>query len=563
MSGLSFVKRKFNAMLGVATVSMAVNFVVMLAGSLVAGNFLGKEGLAGVNVCTPVFAVASFLGALISVGAGLVFSQAMGAFDERRAAGVWSQSAYFALGLGVVIFLTMSLGGNAYLDFTGVTGAIRAEAASYWRWQAVAMGLTPLVLLMMAMVYADGDGAVAMAAGAVYVVGTIGFSSLFTYLTGHAGGVSGGTALTVALVLAVASLHFLREHNHLRFRRYFSWRDFGKTLVASAPDSTIYLCWGLLVLVINRLTVASFGEELLAVVALGVSLVEFSIVFDGVGEALIPLGGMYAGERNAPALRELARHSALVAAGEGVVVMLVLLVFAEPIAALYGFRGEAAALLPDAVRMTRALALAMPLMGFLMMANTHYLVVGHAALAVSVTVLKDFVLSGLGALVGGALGGFTGMWLGLVVGYALAAAYPLLFVYFRYGRAAFPWLVKAEASGLDFTLRLDEVALIGARERIERFLADGGVDAEVVRRVALTVEANGAAALEKNAARPPCVEYFVSYAEPDQVRLILRDDGVAMATPFNRFSQSRYLNTLNCNRTEHRFNRHENIQRTE
>ena len=78
MKTVSFVRRKFNAMLGVATVSMAVNFIVMLSGSLVAGNLLGKEGLAGVNVCTPAFAVASFLGSLISVGAGLVFAQAMG-----------------------------------------------------------------------------------------------------------------------------------------------------------------------------------------------------------------------------------------------------------------------------------------------------------------------------------------------------------------------------------------------------------------------------------------------------------------------------------------------------
>ena len=49
MKTVSFVRRKFNAMLGVATVSMAVNFVVMLSGSLIAGNLLGKEGLAGIR----------------------------------------------------------------------------------------------------------------------------------------------------------------------------------------------------------------------------------------------------------------------------------------------------------------------------------------------------------------------------------------------------------------------------------------------------------------------------------------------------------------------------------
>ena len=553
MKTISFVRKKFNAMLGVATVSMAVNFIVMLAGSLIAGNLLGKDGLAGVNVCTPVFAVASFVGSLLSVGTGLVFSQAMGEFDERRAAGVWSQSAYLAAGVGLLIFLTMTLGGEWFLDFNGVTGAIRAEAASYWRWQAVAMGLNPLILLVMAMVYADGDGAVAMAAGGTYVAGTIGLSTLFTWLSGHAGGVSGGTALTVALVIAVASVHFFRKNNHLKFIRYFSGKDLWRTLVASAPDSTIYFCWGLLVLVINRFTVAVCGEELLAVVALGVSVVEFSIVFDGVGEALIPLGGMYAGEKNTPALRELANHSALVALGEGVAVGIALLVFAGPIATVYGFRGEAAALLPQATATIRALALAMPFMGFLMMANTHYLIIGHPALAVSVTVLKDFVFSCLGALVGGRLFGFTGIWLGIVVGYAFAAVYPFAFVWLRYGRERFPWLVARDRQCLNFAVSLDEKSLIGARDRIGDFLRSYQMPQPTVNRVMLSIEENGLAALEKNPSRSLCVEYFVSLAKPGAVRLVVRDDGVAMETPFRHFSDNRYLNTLNCNRTEHWF----------
>ena len=555
MKTVSFVKRKFNAMLGVATVSMAVNFIVMLSGSLVAGNLLGKEGLAGINVCTPVFAGASFLGALISVGAGLVFAQAMGEFDERRAAGVWSQSAYLALGLGLLVFLAMTAAGEFFLDFNGVTGAIRAEAASYWRWQAVSMGLTPALLLVMAMVYADGDGTVAMCAGGCYVGGTLVFSILFTLLSGHAGGISGGTALAILLVLAVSSLHFLRKNNHLKFIRYFSARDLGKTFLGSVPDATIYLCWGLLVLVVNRFTVMRFGEELLAVVALGVSVVQFSIVFDGVGEALIPLGGMYAGEKNNPALRELATHSALVAVGEGVLVGLVLLAFASPIAMAYGFRGEAAKLLQQAVVVVRSLALAMPFMGFLMMANTHYLVVGHVKLAVSVTILKDFVLSCLFALLFGCLLGFAGLWLGMIVGYAVASAYPFLFVRLVYGRDLFPWLVGRDGSAVDFAIRLNRESLVAARDRIADFLRRGGVDDIVVNRVMYSVEENGLAAIEKNAAGRPCVEYFVSLTKPGFVRLIVRDDGVAMETPFRAFSENRYLNTLNCNRTEHWFKR--------
>jgi len=551
---VSFVRRKFNAMLGVATVTMAVNFLVTLVGSLIAGNIVGAEGLAGLNVCTPVFAIGSFFGSLFSVGSGLVFSQSMGAFDERRAAGVWSQTLAIAVGIGLLFGVLMIGFGGFFMDFVGVTGAIRLQAEAYWRWQALQMTLAPIILLVMSMVYSDGDSTIATVAGVVYVVGTVVFGSLLTWVFGNAGGVSLGTSLAMIGVLAVCAIHFFRANNHLRFVRSFSWRDLRLTVAGSAPDATIYLCWGLLILIVNRFTVAVLDQqELLAVVALGASVVQFSIVFDGIGEALIPLGGMYAGEKNNPALRELAYHSAMMAVLEGVLFGVLAFVFAPQICPMYGFHGDNAALLPEAVRTMRTLALAMPFMGFLMMANTHYLIVGYMKFAVSVTVLKDFVFPCLAALVLGSAFGFRGLWYGFVTGYVIAAAYPFVFVRLVYGTERFPWLVGRDGRSINFAIRLEQRSLVAARDRIADFLREGGVGDVIVNRVMYTVEENGVAAIEKNRRGSATMEFFVSLAKTGFVRLVVRDDGVAMSTPFRLFSENRYLNTLNCNRTEHWF----------
>ena len=77
MCDMTFVRRLFNRMLVVATLTMSVNYVVMLSASVVVGNLVGADGLAGVNTCTPVFGVASFLASLLSVGTALVFSRAI------------------------------------------------------------------------------------------------------------------------------------------------------------------------------------------------------------------------------------------------------------------------------------------------------------------------------------------------------------------------------------------------------------------------------------------------------------------------------------------------------
>ena len=554
---VSFISRKFNAMLGVATVTMSVNYIVMLSGSVIVGNLVGADGLSAVSACTPVFGIASFVASLLSVGTGLVFSQAMGAFDERRAGGVFTQSSVLAAIVGAALALAMAVGRDAFLDFTGVTGSVRAQAVAYWEWQTVAMALTPMVLLMEALVYADGDCVVAAAAGVFHVAGSIGFSVLFTGLAGSAGGASAGTALTMLLVIAVASLHFLRKNNHLKFVCRWSARDFGATCAGSLPDASIYLCWGLLIMLVNKVTIVRFGEGLLPIVALAASVVEFSIVFDGVGEALIPLGGMYMGEGNSAALRRLANHSALMATLEGVVCGIAFAVFAPVIAPLYGIRGSAAPLLPDAVAMIRILACAMPFMGFLMMANTHFLVVRHASFAVSVTYMKDLVLPGLMIFPCMHVWGFDGLWIGFVLGYALAAAYPFLFVLVRHGRSRFPWLIAPDRGLiLDFAVRLTTDAVRAAGDRIAEYLAGHGVRAQVVDRVTQVVEETGilSAAQQKGA----IASYTVFLDRPGLVRVVTRDtgrafDGTALTPHLSALAERRYLNTLNCNRSEYLF----------
>lgn len=555
---VSFVRRKFNQMLAVATVTMSVNYIVMLSGSVIVGNMVGADGLSGVNTCTPIFGIASFLASILSVGSALVFSRAMGAFDERRAAGVFSQSMMLAAAVGACIYVVMRFGGPSFLDFAGVTGAVRAQAEAYLGWQSLAMALLPAVLLMEALVYADGDVLVASAAGAVHVIGSLGLSVWFTKISGDAGGVAQGTAFTMVAVLGVCALHLFRTHNHLRFRVWFSAKDLGETCAASMADSTIYLCWGVLVMAINKFTVVRFGQDLLPLVALAASVVEFSIVFDGVGEALIPIGGMYDGEGNRPALRELARHSAVTATLEGTVFGALFYCLAPQLAPLYGIRGDAAMLLPEAVWLIRALALAMPFMGLLMMVNTHFLVVHRIPFAVSVTVVKDFICPCICSLSFGWLFGTKGMWVGFTIGYVLAAFYPFAAVLIRFGSDLFPWLIERDdGKSIDFAVKLSAEAVDDSAVEIAEYLNGRGIYDAAVGRIADLVRENGLLSVS-GAGRSAVSEYFVSTEDPACIRLVIRDTGrpqdvnlrsaaVSAATSF------RYLNTLGCNRTEYRF----------
>ena len=207
--------------------------------------------------------------------------------------------------------------------------------------------------------------------------------------------------------------------------------------------------------------------------------------------------------------------------------------------------------------MARTLALAMPFMGLLMMMNTHYLVVGRIPFAVSVTVMKDFVCPCAGALSLGAAFGTWGLWIGFVAGYAVAAAYPFLFVLVRHGRGQFPWLIERDdGRSIDFTVRLSERSLSVVADRIAEYLNGRGVVGAVVGRVRSVLADAGAVTIGANRRRVAC-EYFVSLEERDVVRVVVRDDGRAADTevrpPETAGVTCRCLNTIGCNRTEYRF----------
>ena len=61
----------------------------------------------------------------------------------------------------------------------------------------------------------------------------------------------------------------------------------------------------------------NFGEEYLVLLAVAVSLIEFSVVFDGIGMAIQPLIGVYLGEKNHLLIRRLMKDTVLTAIIEG------------------------------------------------------------------------------------------------------------------------------------------------------------------------------------------------------------------------------------------------------
>ena len=70
-----FCEKKFSSMLISGTFTKAVMYLMLLSDSIIAGYFIGKSGVAGINAITPLTAVVTFFGDLVSTGVGIVFTR--------------------------------------------------------------------------------------------------------------------------------------------------------------------------------------------------------------------------------------------------------------------------------------------------------------------------------------------------------------------------------------------------------------------------------------------------------------------------------------------------------
>ena len=61
MKRVSLARTKFNSLLLSATLTMLVTYLMLLADTLIVGNVVGENGIAAINIVTPLYSAANFV----------------------------------------------------------------------------------------------------------------------------------------------------------------------------------------------------------------------------------------------------------------------------------------------------------------------------------------------------------------------------------------------------------------------------------------------------------------------------------------------------------------------
>ena len=519
-----FCEQKFSSMFLSGTFTKAVMYIMLLCDSIIAGYFIGESGVAAINAITPVTGIVTFFGDLVSTGVGIVFAREVGAMRKKRADEIYGQGLIISISIGLISALVIFFIQDVYFGVNNITGDILDNALKYYRLVPVNAFLTIVIFYLEQMVYSDGDELCNTICYVFQIGGNIILSVILTMFFGMTGIIL-GSVIGNGLGILVCLWHYFRKGNTLHFVWHLSFKDFLLTSRYSIVDSSVYLCWALMDYVMIGFVSRNYGDTGLIVLAVVVSLIEFSVVMDGVGMALQPLIGTYFGEKNHQLIKRAVKAGIKAALMEGAVATVLIWIFAKQFCALFGISGGAA--LEPSILAVRIVSLGFTFCSAVSLTTSYYMLIDRIGMSVCISCIQNGLLYILLPTMGSMLLGIKGMWAGFAIAPVLTLAGAMIFVNLRFGKDNFPFLLKnmdTEIVVMEGVLTAENAAALS--ESVANSLLSHGYTDTEANRAALFVEEIGLTILERNkpSKKPVLIEISLFF-ESDSVFIIQRDSG--------------------------------------
>jgi len=509
-------------MLATGTFTMAVSYLMLLCDNIIAGLFIGSDAVAAINLITPLTGVVFFLACCITGGLSTLYSRSIGEADRKRADELFGLGTIVTVFLLVIVPVTLLLLREPYFAASGMSGTVLDLAGEYYKLLPACSALIIISSFLEAMVFADGDEQLETLCYVVEIGGNIGFSIFFAIRLGIYG-IMLGTVVGNALSIAVLLIHFFKKSNTLHFVRHFSWKDLWMCLRYSIVDVITYPLWGIVDFVLIGFISRHYDEKYLVVLAVAVSMIEFSVVFDGIGMAIQPLIAVYFGEKNHFLIHRLMRDAEKTAMIEGGLATVLMLIAAPLFARLFGVRDDT--LLVPAVSAIRIICLTFIAMSLFTLETSYYLYIDCIGFSLLAVCIKDGLLYTLLPVLCAMLFGVNGLWIGFSAAPVLGLLFSMLILRCRIGKERFPMCLDwTDKRIIVFDSVLAKENLSDISMKVQQELTEQGYDKAAAVKAALFTEEIGATLLEQNEDKKLWVEYSLLY-DDGSVRLIIRDSG--------------------------------------
>ena len=338
-----FIRRTYRRFLTPTILALLGTTFSSFGNTLLAGNFLGKEVLAAMNILSSFTFLFAMIGCLISVGAMVRSSIAIGREDYNTAGKYEWLSLVLSVAVPLIIAIPCLIGYKGLFALLGGDEEAYVIGAVYGR-LVIGFGfLNTLMYFPFNFLRMIGRGRYGM-----YSYGVMGILDvILVYFFLKLGMGAAGVALGYIISMAVANalgLYFLFKKNNQFSPIRPQKRDLLMMIISiitfGSAAALNNLCKLIRTVLLNLLISKYLGKSGLQSLAVGCSIINLaSASVTGFGQAVSPIIGVLFGERDRKGQRQAVNISIFYAMIFHAALAILLFIFAAPLAQAFGITG--------------------------------------------------------------------------------------------------------------------------------------------------------------------------------------------------------------------------------
>lgn len=518
--------------------AMATN-IAMIVDAIIAGNMLGRDALAAINLLSPITQLYFSLTILFGLGASTVISIAKGKRDEKQANNVFTVTFITLLVISAILIAVQL----PLVDFicSLLTKDMKLHTLLYQYYIPFIIG-TPLNLLLLCSIYfIRTDARPKFASNIIIIANVVNLVMDFVYMGVFNMGIMGSSIATVtgyAVGFIVMSTHFFSKKSTLHFD--FSilknlgsfFKIFAHICAVGVPGALGTMLITVKMLFLNTIIQNTGGSEgMVSYSVCSSSQIFMSMFITGASQTMIPIIGVCLGEKDYDGVRYAFRRAAKVLAISSIVITLFIWAAPELIIRFFGITAESD--IANTIPALRINSLSFIGLAFSFLFLYYYMAIQKKAFSTAISVVNGIVILIPSALILSGLFGIIGVWISLVV----AQVGTLIVIFFM----ALAARKKSKGKYKDFYLieESDEHEILslsfkGTKENaagvslyLTSFLTTHNIEKNQANKIAVAVEEMAADLAERMNQKKKADIDIRLLVDKDETVISIRDNGAA------------------------------------
>lgn len=316
----------------------------ILADTFFVANGVGADGLTALNLVLPIYNFIGGLGLLFGMGGATKFAIHSSSNRPDRANRCFTLSMFLCVSVGTVLMLVGGFFSRDICVLLGADSAILPLADEYLR--TIMLFSVAFIANNALVCFVRNDGAphLSMLAMVTGSLSNIFLDYLFVFPLGMGMfGAAIATCIAPLIGLATLSLHIFSHKSSLRLvRGGIQLRRVGGIVSIGFSAFVTEFSTGMVMLIFNFVILSIAGNTGVAAYGIIANLSLFFIaIFAGISEGVQPLISNFYGAADKRSLGTVFRWAVLLAAGLGILLYLIVLIFAPALTGIFNRDGDA------------------------------------------------------------------------------------------------------------------------------------------------------------------------------------------------------------------------------